>query len=86
MNLRDIRKDYRQNAIHDAEFPVEPVNWFREWLNAAMESGEPEPTAMVLSTVSGDLRPSSRVVLLKSDDENGFVFLTNYHSRKGIQI
>ena len=51
-----------------------------------MESGEPEPTAMVLSTVSAEWRPSSRVVLLKSVDEQGFVFFTNYLSRKGIQL
>ena len=86
MDLRDIRKDYQQSAIHGEEFPIEPVNWFREWLRDAMESGEPEPTAMVLSTVSAEWRPSARVVLLKSFDEHGFVFFTNYLSRKGIQL
>ncbi len=86
MDLRNIRKDYLHNAIHGEEFPVEPVNWFREWLNDAMESGEPEATAMVLSTVSAEWRPSSRVVLLKSFDDHGFVFFTNYLSRKGIQL
>jgi len=86
MDLRDIRKDYQHSAIHGEEFPVEPVNWFREWLRDAMESGEPEPTAMVLSTVSAEWRPSSRVVLLKSIDEHGFVFFTNYLSRKGVQL
>lgn len=86
MDLRDIRKDYRQGAIHGDDFPVEPVNWFREWLSDAMESGEPEPTAMVLATVSAEWRPSARVVLLKSFDDHGFVFFTNYLSRKGVQI
>ncbi len=86
MDLRDIRKDYKYSAIQDEEFSVDPVNWFREWLNEAMESGEPEATAMILSTVSADLRPSARVVLLKSFDENGFVFFTNYLSRKGVQL
>jgi pyridoxamine 5'-phosphate oxidase len=51
-----------------------------------MESGEPEPTAMVLATVSSEWRPSARVVLLKSVDDKGFVFFTNYLSRKGVQI
>ena len=86
MDLRDIRKDYQHSAIHDDDFPVEPVNWFREWLRDAMESGEPEPTAMVLATVSSEWRPSARVVLLKSVDDKGFVFFTNYLSRKGVQI
>lgn len=86
MDLSDIRKDYQHGAIHDDDFPVEPVNWFREWLRDAMESGEPEPTAMVLATVSSEWRPSARVVLLKSVDDHGFVFFTNYLSRKGIQI
>ena len=86
MDLRDIRKDYQHSAIHGEEFPIEPVNWFRRWLNEAMESGEPEATAMVLSTVSDEWRPSARVVLLKSFDEHGFVFFTNYLSRKGVQL
>jgi len=86
MDLRDIRKDYQQGFIHDEDFPLEPANWFRQWLNEAIESGEPEPTAMVLATVSSEYRPSSRVVLLKSVDEQGFVFFTNYLSRKGIQL
>lgn len=86
MNLSEFRKEYQQNAIHGEDFPIEPVNWFREWLSEAMDSGEPESTAMVLSTVSAEWRPSARVVLLKSFDEHGFVFFTNYLSRKGIQL
>ena len=86
MDLNNIRKDYHHSSIRGEDFPVEPVNWFREWLSDAMESGEPEPTAMVLATVSAEWRPSSRVVLLKSLDETGFVFFTNYMSRKGIQL
>lgn len=86
MDLRDIRKDYNQFEIGEDDFPLEPVHWFNAWLGDAMESGEPESTAMVLSTVSADWRPSSRVVLLKSFDELGFVFFTNYRSRKGLQI
>ncbi|MEI6061860.1 MAG: pyridoxamine 5'-phosphate oxidase, partial [Bacteroidota bacterium] len=78
--------DYQHGAISDDEFPIEPVHWFREWLGEAIESGEPEPTAMVLSTVSSEWRPSARVVLLKSFDEKGFVFFTNYMSRKGVQL
>ncbi len=86
MDLRDIRKDYRQNAIDDNDLNEEPFKWFKLWLNQAIESAEPEPTAMVLSTVSTHGKPSSRVVLLKSFDEDGFVFFSNYESRKGCQL
>lgn len=86
MDLRDLRKEYRHSEINDNHYPDEPFTWFRDWFREAMESGEPEPSAMVLSTVSEKLRPSSRVVLLKSLDDQGFVFFTNYLSRKGIQI
>ncbi len=86
MDLRNLRKEYRLNEINASDYPAEPFEWFRDWLAEAMKSGEPEPAAMVLSTVSAKLRPSSRVVLLKMFGEHGFVFFTNYQSRKGIQI
>jgi pyridoxamine 5'-phosphate oxidase len=86
MDLRNIRKDYQYSVIGDDDFPVEPVHWFRSWLQEAIESGETEATAMVLSTVSAEWRPSARVVLLKSVDDQGFVFYSNYLSRKGIQL
>lgn len=86
MDLRNIRKDYQYSVIRDEDFPVEPVHWFRSWLQEAIESGETEATAMVLSTVSADWRPSARVVLLKSVDDQGFVFYSNYLSRKGVQL
>jgi len=86
IDLSNIRKDYKQSAILDGDFPLDPVDWFRDWLKEAMESGEPEPTAMVLSSVSSEMRPSARVVLLKWVDGDGFVFFSNYLSRKGISL
>ena len=86
MNLKDIRKEYRHNFINDTDIPADPFLWFSTWLDEALNSPEPEPTALVLSTVSAEGRPSSRVVLLKSFDKQGFVFFTNYHSRKGQQL
>jgi len=86
MDLEHIRKDYLAGAINGEIFPEEPFDWFVSWLKDAVDSGEPEPTALVLSTVSSEGNPSSRVVLLKSFDKNGFVFFTNYQSRKGIQL
>lgn len=59
---------------------------FRELLDEARASGDREPTAMTLASVDDEGRPSARIVLLKSHDERGFVFYTNYHSRKGREV
>jgi len=86
MDISQLRKDYNHSSIEDHALPDEPFNWFKMWLEDAVSSGEPEPTAMVLSTVSTNGRPTSRVVLLKAYDEQGFIFFTNYMSRKGKDI
>lgn len=85
MDLSMHRKDYLKKEI-DTIVNTNPLVWFSEWFQDAIASKEPEPTAMVLSTVSADNSPSSRVVLLKAFDESGFTFFTNYNSRKGKQI
>lgn len=85
-DLRDIRKEYNLSRLDMDSLDNNPLVQFRYWLNEALRSGAPEPTAMVLATASGDGKPSSRVVLLKSLDDDGFTFFTNYESRKGIQI
>lgn len=59
---------------------------FRELLDEARATGDPEPTAMTLASVDDEGRPSARIVLLKSHDERGFVFYTNYRSRKGREL
>jgi len=64
----------------------DPIKQMQQWISDAINSGVPEPTAMVLSTVGDDLRPSSRVVLLKGLDDGGIRFFTNYESRKGQQM
>ncbi len=63
-----------------------PFNQFSAWIEDALKADIPEPTAMVLSTVSSQGRPSSRVVLLKNSSEKGFEFFTNYQSRKSIEL
>lgn len=85
MDLSDYRKDYLTGHIVGAKH-TNPIHWFEEWLNEAIESNELEPTAMVVSTVSEHNLPSSRVVLLKGFSNEGFIFYTNYSSRKGSQI
>lgn len=65
---------------------ADPIVQFRYWLNEALNSNVPEPTAMVLSTSTSNGKPSSRVVLLKGIDNYGFTFFTNYESRKANEI
>jgi len=64
----------------------DPIHQFREWLDAAIGAGIKEPTAMTLATATVDGRPSARMVLLKGVDRRGFIFYTNYHSRKGREL
>ena len=83
LNLKDIRREYKLKELSKNSIDPNPVNQFSLWLKEAIESGNHEPTAMVLTTVSKDCRPSSRIVLLKHASENGFEFFTNYLSKKG---
>jgi len=82
-NIAALRKEYTKNGLSEKEVSGNPLEQFQSWFDAALDSGLPEPNAMHLSTVSQESRPSSRIVLLKELDENGFVFYTNYHGRKG---
>jgi pyridoxamine 5'-phosphate oxidase len=66
-----------------ADLEPDPIARFKEWLEAAVSAGLPEPTAMALATASSDGVPSNRMVLLKGVDDDGFVFFTNYRSAKG---
>jgi pyridoxamine 5'-phosphate oxidase len=85
-NLADIRTDYSLKELSRARVDPDPFTEFDVWMNETLESKVSEPTAMTLSTVSKDGRPSSRVVLLKGFDSSGFVFFTNYNSRKGREL
>jgi pyridoxamine 5'-phosphate oxidase len=86
-DLAAERTDYHGDHLLEDTVPASPYPLFRSWMEdafAAKESGTlPEPTAVVLSTVDAQGRPSSRTVLLKGADEAGFVIYTNYQSRKG---
>jgi pyridoxamine 5'-phosphate oxidase len=84
--LHDIRKEYSFSQLTRDNLDTNPIVQFKYWLNDALNAGAEEPTAMVLSTATADGKPSSRVVLLKNLDEDGFTFFTNYDSRKGVQI
>ncbi len=86
MNIDSIRKNYTLGGLNKSEMEKDPFRQFSLWLKEALESGNPEPTAMTLSTVGTDGFPQSRVVLLKFSNEGGFTFFTNYNSSKGRDI
>lgn len=83
MNLHDIREDYSKQELSKSHCHDNPIEQFKRWLNEAMNAKVNEPTAMNIATVDDDGRPSSRMVLLKEVNDDGFVFFSNYDSRKG---
>jgi pyridoxamine 5'-phosphate oxidase len=85
-SLADLRREYAVGGLHERDLDPDPVVMFRRWLHDATAAGLHEPNAMVVSTVSAGGQPSSRMVLLKGLDERGFVFFTNYGSRKAVEL
>ncbi len=82
----NLRKEYLRGTLEDASVPRDPLVQFRGWFDEAIAGGIAEPSAMVLSTATAEGVPSSRTVLLKEIDDEGFVFCTNYESRKGREL
>ena len=85
-DLASLRREYALGGLDEGDLTPEPVGMFRRWLHDAVAAGLHEPNAMVVSTASRSGVPSSRIVLLKGLDERGFVFYTNYESRKGAEL
>ncbi|HET9516874.1 MAG TPA: pyridoxamine 5'-phosphate oxidase [Actinoplanes sp.] len=82
----DMRRDYSEwGALLEADLAADPTTQFARWFAEAVAAGLAEPNAMVLATADPRGRPSARTVLLKDFDERGFVFFTNYDSRKGTE-
>jgi pyridoxamine 5'-phosphate oxidase len=86
MDLRAVRKSHERGQLDEGALPGSPQAAFEKWMRDAIEAALPEPTAMTLATVDTRNRPSTRVVLLKSADDDGLVFYTNYDSRKGLEL
>jgi pyridoxamine 5'-phosphate oxidase len=86
MDLSAMRKEYVRIGLSEDELPDDPFEQFSTWFAQAIEGNMEEPNAMCLSTVSREGQPSQRTVLLKYFDREGFVFFTNYESRKGREI
>ncbi|GGV17861.1 pyridoxine/pyridoxamine 5'-phosphate oxidase [Kitasatospora herbaricolor] len=85
-DLAAMREHYAHEGLAEADLADDPVTQFTRWFHDAGRAGAAEPNAMVLSTADAEGRPSSRTVLLKGYDRRGFVFYTNYGSRKGAEI
>jgi pyridoxamine 5'-phosphate oxidase len=86
IDLASIRNDYALKTLDETEVDGDPLRQFGVWMVEAIHAQVPEPTAMHLSTVAPDGRPSGRIMLLKGVDPKGFVFYTNYGSRKGREL
>lgn len=85
-SLADLRKEYTRAELDEQHAAADPLQQFARWMDEARASEVPEPNAMTLATVGDNGRPSTRVVLIKSFDQRGIVWYTNYLSRKGREL
>ncbi|MSU67636.1 MAG: pyridoxamine 5'-phosphate oxidase [Opitutia bacterium] len=86
MSLADLRKDYSLAGLAEKDLARDPFRQFEKWFQEAEAAKIPEPNAMTLATATREGRPSARTVLLKGLDGRGFVFYSNYESRKGREL
>ena len=86
MNIADLRQEYMRAGLSEADAHPDPFTQFERWFRDALDAGLPLANAMTLATVSSEGAPDARVVLLKGVEAGGFVFYTNYDSRKGRQL
>ena len=85
-DIAHLRKSYERAELSEDASHADPTEQFAQWFGEARQSEVPEPNAMTLATVGSDLRPSTRIVLIKAFDARGIVWYTNYDSRKGRQF
>ena len=85
-DVAELRKSYERAELSEDASHADPLQQFDRWLTEALTAQLPEPNAMTLATVGGDLRPSTRIVLVKGYDAQGIVWYTNYDSRKGQEL
>jgi len=85
-SIADLRKSYERAELSEDASHADPLQQFDQWLKEALSAELPEPNAMTLATVGSNLRPSTRMVLIKGYDARGLVWYTNYDSRKGQEL
>jgi pyridoxamine 5'-phosphate oxidase len=86
MKLADLRQEYMRAGLAEADADRDPFRQFQRWFDDALSAKLPLPNAMTLATVTAEGAPSARIVLLKGVENGGFVFYTNYRSRKGREL
>ena len=86
MSIGDLRREYQQHVLDEANVDADPIAQFTKWFDEAVAAQAYEPNAMCLATSTADAYPSARMVLLKGVDARGFVFYTDYRSRKGREL
>ncbi|HEU4762485.1 MAG TPA: pyridoxamine 5'-phosphate oxidase [Gemmatimonadales bacterium] len=86
MSLADMRRDYMGEPLDESAAPAEPMALFDRWFTEAVKASVRDANAMTLATATADAAPSARIVLLKGVDERGFVFFTDYRSRKAAEL
>lgn len=86
MDIGDMRRDFESDGLDREDLDEDPVKQFESWFQNARDAGILEPNAMSLATTGADLQPDVRTVLLKYFDQQGFVFYTNYGSRKAQEL
>jgi pyridoxamine 5'-phosphate oxidase len=86
LSIGDLRRDYAKARLDESSVSADPIVEFARWFEEAVKAELHEPNAMTLATATADGAPSARIVLLKGFDERGFVFFTDYRSRKGTEL
>lgn len=86
MNLADLRREYTSHGLLEADMKADPIAEFRHWFAQAQAAELHDVNAATLATCTPDGKPSARIVLLKGVDDSGFIFFTNYDSRKGREL
>ena len=86
VNIADLRREYMRETLDESDVAPDPFRQFERWFAEATKAALPEPNAMTLATVDAAGRPAARIVLLKIVDDRGFVFFTNFASRKGREL
>lgn len=84
--IANLREDYRAKTLEAKDISINPFHQFTEWFQEALDSNIKEANAMTIATVDENGKPSARIVLLKGYDEDGFMFYTNYDSKKGKEL
>jgi pyridoxamine 5'-phosphate oxidase len=86
MKIADLRQEYMRSGLSETQADADPIRQFERWFEDAQRAGLPLPNAMTLSSVTPAGAPSARIVLLKGVERGGFLFYTNYLSRKGREL